>query len=173
MLFLFRRRKKEDEIIEGVEKENVYGTMSPKGGVGKTSITVEVAFLIAQRDYKVALVDWDLWSPRLTSRLLGAAEGPGLLELLMGEAAPDEVVRKVSFTTSEGKVIEVDLVPALDKNALMRGEVKRFAKELEEKYQKIKERAINLSNYLANTHDIVFKMTTLCPAAPPPPPSTK
>jgi len=169
MIFFFRRKKKEEEIVVGVEKENVYGTMSPKGGVGKTSITVEIAFLIAQRDYRVALVDWDLWSPRLTSRLLGSSEGPGLLELLLGEATPDEVVRKVSFTTSEGKVVEVDLVPASDKEALVKGEVKRLAKELEDKYDKIKERAVSLTNYLSNTHDVVFNDYPV-PSGPAPAP---
>lgn len=128
MILFFKKKKKGEEIVVGIEKENVYGTMSPKGGVGKTSITVEIAFLIAQRDYKVAMIDWDLWSPRLTSRLLGSSEGPGLLELLMGEASPDEVVRKVSFTTAEGKVIEVDLVPCIGQGGLGEGEGKEVSR---------------------------------------------
>ena len=169
VILFFGRKKKKEEIVVGVDKDNVFGTMSPKGGVGKTSITVEVAFIIAQKDYRVGLVDWDLWSPRLTSRLLGSSEGPGLLELLLGEAEPEDVIKEVSFTTSEGKVVRVHLVAASDKDALVRGEVKRLARELDDHYDKIRERAVALINYLASTHDIVFNDYPV-PSGPAPAP---
>jgi MinD-like ATPase involved in chromosome partitioning or flagellar assembly len=173
MIFFFgKKKKKEETIVVGIDKDNVFGTMSPKGGVGKTSVTVEVAFLIAQKDMSVALVDWDLWSPRLTTRLVGSSEGPGLLELLLGEAEPDEVVRDVEFTTVTGKVVRVKLVPASDKEALARGEVKRLAGELEDHYDKVKARAVALSNYLAGMHDVVFNDYPV-PSGPAPAPFHK
>ncbi len=173
MIFFFgRKKKKEETVIVGIDKDNVFGTMSPKGGVGKTSITVEVASLITLKDMSVALVDWDLWSPRLTSRLIGVNEGPGLLELLLGEAEPEEVIRNVDFTTTSGKLIRFKVVPASDKEALTKGLMKRLANDLEDKYDEIKQRAITLSNYLASTNDIVFNDYPV-PSGPAPAPFHK
>ncbi len=174
MILFFRKKKKvEEEVIVGVEYENVFGTLSPKGGVGKTSLTVETAFMLAMKGARVVLVDWDVWSPRLTVRLLGnVSEGKGLLDIMLGDASPDEVVKRVEYTTPTGQTVGVDLVPAASQETVERGEVKKLSSMLEEKYHKVKERVVGLIEYLARTHDVVFNDYPV-PTGPAPAPYHK
>src|SRR3972149_508171 len=67
-----QRREITDKLARIKNKIGVY---SGKGGVGKTTIAVNLAVTLAQRGYKVGLMDTDIDCPN-ASRVLGAYDKP-------------------------------------------------------------------------------------------------
>jgi len=57
----------------------VLAVASGKGGVGKSSVTTNVAVALAQRGHRVAAVDADVWGFSLP-RMLGVTHPPGLID---------------------------------------------------------------------------------------------
>jgi septum site-determining protein MinD len=69
----------------------VYGIAGGKGGVGKTATAINVGVALAQRGYRVALVDADLSMTNLGQRV-GLAHEPGIHDVLAGEATVSEAL---------------------------------------------------------------------------------
>ncbi len=71
---------------------------SAEPGEGKTTIAWNLACAASSPDARVILIESDLRRPTL-ARSLGAADAPGLTELLEGKAALAEVVREVAVAS--------------------------------------------------------------------------
>ena len=73
----------------------VYAIANQKGGVGKTTTTVNVAACIAEAGYPTLVVDVDPQGNATTGLGL-AREGAGLYEVLSGTLAPEEAIRSTA-----------------------------------------------------------------------------
>ncbi len=63
-------------------RTRVLAISSGKGGVGKSSVSTNLAVALARRGHKVAAVDADVWGFSMP-RMLGIAEPPGLIDDVM------------------------------------------------------------------------------------------
>ena len=59
---------------DGGGEGHVVAIFSPKGGVGRTTVAVNLAIAIAAQGAKVALIDSDFYGPSIPT-LLGGGEG--------------------------------------------------------------------------------------------------
>ena len=84
-----------------MSEDTVYAVASGKGGVGKTTITVNVGITIADLDYRVAVVDADLGMANLTDLFEASPSGATLHEVLSGDAALGEAL----YELAEGFVV--------------------------------------------------------------------
>lgn len=75
---LFNWKKKEDKKVDrpgiGAVK-NIIAVASGKGGVGKSTVTTNLALMMAQKGMKVGVIDADLYGPTQPG-LLGSKEAP-------------------------------------------------------------------------------------------------
>jgi len=72
----------------------ILGVLSGKGGVGKTSVSANLAIALAGLKRKTLLIDGDLGNPNL-DKVLGIKGGPeNLSDILKGKAFRDEAVLK-------------------------------------------------------------------------------
>lgn len=69
----FQERRRVTESLEGIGTR--IGVYSGKGGVGKTTVAVNLAVTLAAQDSEVALFDCDIDCPNVT-RVLRLSEGP-------------------------------------------------------------------------------------------------
>jgi septum site-determining protein MinD len=76
-------------------EHTVYAVASGKGGVGKTTTTVNLGTALAQQGHSVALVDADLGMANLGGYLGVGEEGRTLHEVLAGEAELEAAVYEV------------------------------------------------------------------------------
>ncbi|WP_373501150.1 P-loop NTPase [Desulfococcus sp.] len=67
-----QKQSEQDEALQdSLDKiKNIYLVMSGKGGVGKTSVSVNIAMALAKKGYKVGIMDVDIHGPDVP-RMLG------------------------------------------------------------------------------------------------------
>jgi Mrp family chromosome partitioning ATPase len=92
--------------------------MSGKGGVGKTSVSVNIAMALAKRGFKVGLMDVDVHGPDIP-RMLG-------LTGMLGAGA-DRKILPIQFSENLGAVSIESLMPNKDDAIIWRGPVKHSA----------------------------------------------
>ncbi|WP_302055099.1 iron-sulfur cluster carrier protein ApbC [Halomonas sp. 3H] len=63
---------KEQDVIEGVK--HIVAVASGKGGVGKSTVTVNLALAMAAEGYRVGILDADIYGPS-QAQMLGVGEG--------------------------------------------------------------------------------------------------
>jgi len=100
---------------EGFPAPQVVTVCSPKGGVGKTFVAVNLAAALSSRGAEVLLLDWDLPSADASIHL-NLQGGPGILELVnSGRDISPEVLREhlVRHTGSGLYVLKGPLRPEL------------------------------------------------------------
>ncbi|RVX44599.1 ATP-binding protein involved in chromosome partitioning [Nonomuraea polychroma] len=93
----------------------VFAVASGKGGVGKSSVTVNLAAAMAASGLKVGIVDADIYGHSVP-RMLGAAERPTKVEdMIMPPVAHDIKVISVGMFKPEGNTPVVWRGPMLDR----------------------------------------------------------
>ncbi|WP_433434232.1 Mrp/NBP35 family ATP-binding protein [Nonomuraea sp. CA-141351] len=93
----------------------VFAVASGKGGVGKSSVTVNLAAVMASNGMKVGIVDADIYGHSIP-RMLGAAERPTKVEdMIMPPMAHDIKVISVGMFKPEGNTPVVWRGPMLDR----------------------------------------------------------
>lgn len=155
---LFGRKKRREYGVTPLAPHNTFGVFSPKGGVGKTTVLLEMGTLLALKDLKVLFIDWDLWSHRMTLRIAGEARyGKALLDYLVGKAKETDIILKLEYESVHGKMASVYLVPAVNPDAPdLEENIKKLADLTENKPEKVKERATALTRRLGRSFDIIF-----------------
>jgi ATP-binding protein involved in chromosome partitioning len=109
--------------LPGVRK--VIAVASAKGGVGKSSVAVNLALALSDRGHKVGLLDADVYGPSVPT-MLGLAEGP--------EVTDD---KKIHPVMSHGlQVISMGLLLPPDQPVIWRGPlvfsaIKQFLKDVQ------------------------------------------
>jgi ATP-binding protein involved in chromosome partitioning len=82
-------------------RTRVIAVSSGKGGVGKSSVTVNVAVALAQRGHRVAVLDADVWGFSIP-RMLGVTRGPGVIDRVIIPPVSNGVrFISIGFFTSE------------------------------------------------------------------------
>ncbi|MDE1865748.1 MAG: P-loop NTPase [Candidatus Micrarchaeota archaeon] len=74
------------------KKPYIIVTASPKGGVGKTVVSINVATALRTSGYDVLLIDTDVANPSVGLLLGSGIEGPGYQEVLLGKANLKDVL---------------------------------------------------------------------------------
>ena len=67
---------KQDEVLPGVK--NIVAVSSGKGGVGKTTIAVNLAVALARKGYRTGLLDADIFGPSVPRMLNAEGYHPGI-----------------------------------------------------------------------------------------------
>ncbi|HEY3322594.1 MAG TPA: P-loop NTPase [Planctomycetota bacterium] len=98
------------DILRGVK--NIVAIASGKGGVGKSTATVNLALALAASGAKVGILDADVYGPSIP-QMLGIREGPGINA--EGQASPP-----VAFGV---KVMSVAMLVSDDEAAIWRGPI--------------------------------------------------
>ena len=98
--------------------KNKFIVMSGKGGVGKTSVSVNIAMALAKRGSKVGLMDVDVHGPDIPRML-------GLKEML--SASEDKKLLPISYSSNLSAVSIESLMPNKDDAIIWRGPIKHSA----------------------------------------------
>ena len=96
------------QALEGIEFVVAVG--SGKGGVGKTTVAVNLSVSLAKLGYRVGLIDADIYGPNVPT-MLGATRQPNILE-----------GNRIEPLTAHGvKFMSIGLISPGDKPMVMRG----------------------------------------------------
>ncbi len=106
----------QQKIKESLDKiKHKFIIMSGKGGVGKTSTSVNLAIALANKGYKVGLMDVDIHGPDIP-RMLGLDAMPGV--------TPDRKMIPVKYSDNLGIISIESLSQVKDEAIIWRGPVK-------------------------------------------------
>ena len=114
-----KESRQEHSVQQSLNKiKNKYIVMSGKGGVGKTSVSVNLAMALSKSGYKVGIMDVDLHGPDIP-RMLGLN---GMLEL-----NANQKLKPISYSKNLKAVSVESLTPDKDSAIIWRGPVKHSA----------------------------------------------
>jgi cellulose biosynthesis protein BcsQ len=103
--------KRLDSILQQTKRGLIIGTYNNKGGIGKTTTTLNLGLVLAQQNHKVLLVDFDPNQADLT-RLIQKQPVNGLIwDFLKGKNSFNQVIQKYSFSQAN-QSYQLDLLPA-------------------------------------------------------------
>lgn len=104
--------------------KNVIAVASGKGGVGKSTVSVNMALGLAQQGYKVGLIDADLYGPSIPT-MLGLQGQRPKVKLLYGQNKIEPLEAHGIHTISIGFIIEPDQAVVL-RGPRLGGIIKQF-----------------------------------------------
>lgn len=104
--------KQEEKVLPGVK--NIIGVSSGKGGVGKSTVAVNLAVALAQKGYKVGLLDADIFGPS-QPKMLGVEDSQIFVEQV------DEKNLIIPIEKYGIKMLSIGFVVDKDKAVLWRG----------------------------------------------------
>lgn len=104
--------------------QNIVAVASGKGGVGKSTIAYNLAVMMAQRGWKVGLVDADIYGPSIPI-LMGVQQKPTIKN---GKFVPIEA--HGIFAISMGFLLE-DEAPIMWRGPLLQTAIKQFFKDVD------------------------------------------
>jgi len=121
-----KQPEKENEGAKDVK--NTIAVMSGKGGVGKTTITVNIAVSLASKGYKVGIIDADLTGPNIP-KMLGVEEAhPTFIgEGMIGPVKIDENLSVISMAY----LLESKDSPVIWRGPLKMGAIKQFINDVQ------------------------------------------
>ncbi len=98
------RQKKLQENMARIRHK--IAILSGKGGVGKTTVAVNVAVALAEEGFRVALLDLDLHGPNIP-RMLGIEEGPSVQEgmIVPVKYGPNMVVLSIGMLVDQDQAV--------------------------------------------------------------------
>ena len=99
--------------FSGKEGCSVIGTTSTFRGEGKSTVTVNLAYTLAQTRSKVLLIDGDMRLPTMADKL-GLKPSPGLSNLLAGMNSASEAIQEYKVQVLDGKDVTLDVFTAGD-----------------------------------------------------------
>jgi len=92
-------------FADPASKTRVLLIASGKGGVGKSSVTTNLAIALAQRDHKVAIIDADVWGFSIP-RMLGIERPPVVIDsMLIPPTAHDVSCISMGFFAEEDQAV--------------------------------------------------------------------
>jgi len=107
--------------------KNIIAVASGKGGVGKSTVSVNTALALVQQGYKVGLIDADLYGPSIPTMLDIQNERPKIKEVY-GKHKIIPVEAHGLFTISIGLIIEPEKAVVL-RGPRLSGVIKQFINE--------------------------------------------
>ncbi|MEW6079238.1 MAG: Mrp/NBP35 family ATP-binding protein [Thermodesulfobacteriota bacterium] len=111
-----KKDEAQEKIKESLDRiKHKFLVMSGKGGVGKTSTSVNLAFALAGKGYKVGLMDVDIHGPDIP-RMLGLTGMPGV--------TPDRKMIPVKYSDNLGIISIESLSQSKDDAIIWRGPIK-------------------------------------------------
>ncbi len=115
------------QAIKGVK--NIIAITSGKGGVGKSTVAVNLASALAKKGYKIGLLDADIYGPN-TPIMLGVAEK---LPAVSGSGADQKIIPIESYgiaLVSMGFLIDEDQ-PVIWRGPMLNGIIRQFLYQAE------------------------------------------
>ncbi len=115
------------QAIKGVK--NIIAITSGKGGVGKSTVAVNLACALAKKGYKTGLLDADIYGPN-TPIMLGVAEQ---LPVVSGSGADQKIIPIESYgigLVSMGFLIDEDQ-PVIWRGPMLNGIIRQFLYQAE------------------------------------------
>ncbi len=104
----------------------VLSVANQKGGVGKTTTSVNLSAAIAERGRRVLLVDFDAQANATSGLGLEKTEGVSLYPVLLGQGAPEDFIRTTAVKRLDVIPAEVNLAGAEIEVARMDGYLHRL-----------------------------------------------
>lgn len=97
--------------LHSPERGLIVGVYNNKGGIGKTTIVTNLGLVLAQKDYKVLLVDFDSNQADLTNLLNIKPVEQHVWNYLKGETPFEQILQAYKFGTGKQK-LQLDVIPA-------------------------------------------------------------
>ncbi|GAB3682801.1 polysaccharide biosynthesis tyrosine autokinase [Salinisphaera aquimarina] len=111
---------------------NVILITGPSPGVGKSFVSANLAYLIADTDKKVVMVDADMRRGRLHEFVGGQDRDPGLSQVLAGEVSWRDALREIDGTSA--CVLTTGPIPPKPSSLLMRSSFATLMSELQQEF---------------------------------------